>query len=109
MAKPRVQYACTACGGVTVKWQGQCPHCNAWNTLEEGRAESASGQRFRASGSAPQAVVAMDSVPTDTVSRMPTGSSEFDRVLGGGMVEGSVVLIGGDPGVGKSTLLLQAL
>jgi DNA repair protein RadA/Sms len=109
MAKPRLQYACTACGGVTVKWQGQCPHCNAWNTLEEGRAESAAGQRFRAPGSAPQKMVAMDAVPADTVSRMPTGSSEFDRVLGGGMVEGSVVLIGGDPGVGKSTLLLQAL
>ncbi len=110
MARVRLQYACTACGGVTVKWQGQCPHCNAWNTLEEGRAEPVgAGQRFRAANAAAQTVVAMDAVPPDNVQRMATGSGELDRVLGGGMVEGSVVLIGGDPGVGKSTLLLQAL
>jgi len=109
MARARIQYACTACGGVSVKWQGQCPHCAEWNTLEETIAEPrAAAGRFQ-SLAPTQPVVAIADVTAEHVGRMSTGSEEFDRVLGGGLVDGSVVLIGGDPGIGKSTLLLQAL
>ncbi len=109
MARPKVQYVCTACGGVSAKWQGQCPSCSEWNTLEETIAEpKAAARRFQSLAPA-QPVVAIAEVSAEDVSRISTGSAEFDRVLGGGLVEGSVVLIGGDPGIGKSTLLLQAL
>ncbi len=108
MARVRSQYQCTECGGVAPKWQGQCPSCGAWNTLQETIAEPTGSNRFRAIAPT-QDVVMLDAVQAHDVSRMSTGSEEFDRVLGGGMVDGSVVLIGGDPGIGKSTLLLQAL
>jgi len=109
MARSKVQYVCTACGGVSAKWQGQCPSCSEWNTLEETIAEpKAAARRFQSLAPA-QPVVAIAEVSAEDVSRISTGSAEFDRVLGGGLVEGSVVLIGGDPGIGKSTLLLQAL
>jgi DNA repair protein RadA/Sms len=112
MARARTVHACSECGGETLKWQGQCPHCSAWNTLVETLAEAApkgaSAHRYQ-SLAPTQSVVTLDAVPAETVRRMDTGSEEFDRVLGGGLVEGSVVLIGGDPGIGKSTLLLQAL
>src|SRR5690606_22910211 len=109
MARAKVQYACTACGGVSGKWQGQCPHCAEWDNLEESIAgpRGAAG-RFQSLAAA-EAVVAIAEVTAEAVGRMSTGSEEFDRVLGGGLVDGSVVLIGGDPGIGKSTLLLQAL
>lgn len=100
---------CSDCGGQTPKWQGQCPHCNAWNTLIEGQPEVAPGaHRFSAlSPGAPVRTLAeIDAVD---VPRFSSGVDEFDRVLGGGLVAGGVVLIGGDPGIGKSTLLLQAL
>ncbi len=107
--KPKTQYVCTECGGSVPKWAGQCPQCAQWNTLVESVIEPAgAGARHRGLVAA-QALVMLDSVPTETVSRLATGSEEFDRVLGGGLVVGSVVLIGGDPGIGKSTLLLQAL
>jgi DNA repair protein RadA/Sms len=111
MARPKTRHVCNECGGETPKWQGQCPHCNAWNTLIETAAEppGARGAHRYQSLAPTQSVVMLDAVPAENVQRLPTGSEEFDRVLGGGLVEGSVVLIGGDPGIGKSTLLLQAL
>ena len=109
MAKPKTVYSCTECGGQTLKWQGQCPHCQAWNTLVEALVDSAKagGNRFAALGGVAEVVTLAD-VDAHEFPRLPTLIGEFDRVLGGGLVEGGVVLIGGDPGIGKSTLLLQA-
>jgi len=108
MAKAKTIYICTECGASEPKWQGQCPSCHAWNTLVETIAETTSASRF-----APLAETAglqkLAEVEAAEVPRQPTGVSEFDRVLGGGLVPGGVVLIGGDPGIGKSTLLLQTL
>ena len=110
MARARSQYVCTECGGASPKWLGQCPACNAWNTLQETVAEDRSAARNRFASLAPtQAVQVLGEIATESLARMPSGIEEFDRVLGGGLVEGAVVLIGGDPGIGKSTLLLQAL
>jgi DNA repair protein RadA/Sms len=110
MAKEKTVYICTDCGGSSPRWLGKCPHCGAWNTLIESVAESAAPARNRFASLAKTAEVAVlaDIEATD-VARTPTGLDELDRVLGGGVVEGGVVLIGGDPGIGKSTLLLQAL
>jgi DNA repair protein RadA/Sms len=109
MAKPKSIHSCTECGAVSPKWQGQCPGCGAWNTLVETVAESAPSSRFAAiSGSVGKLQALADIRPREHP-RTPTGIEEFDRVLGGGLVPGGVVLIGGDPGIGKSTLLLQAL
>ena len=108
MAKAKTQYVCSECGGASLKWQGQCPHCSAWNTLAESRIEAATEHRFAAL--APTAAVqSLQQVQAKETARIPSGIEEFDRVLGGGLVEGGVVLIGGDPGIGKSTLLLQSL
>ncbi|MHB1300906.1 MAG: DNA repair protein RadA [Burkholderiales bacterium] len=107
MAKSKTIYSCTECGGQSPKWQGQCPHCNAWNTLVETVLESAPS-RFTAV-SKTSSIQRLGEVEAADFPRYPTGIAEFDRVLGGGLVEGGVVLIGGDPGIGKSTLLLQAL
>lgn len=110
MAKDKTIYTCRECGGTTPKWLGKCPHCNAWNTLEETLADSASGSKNRYQSLAPAApVTTLAEIEASDVERTPTGLEELDRVLGGGIVEGGVVLIGGDPGIGKSTLLLQAL
>ncbi|MBI5921986.1 MAG: DNA repair protein RadA [Betaproteobacteria bacterium] len=108
--KSHTIYSCNECGGQTPKWQGQCPHCNAWNSLTESVAgpDAKSGNRFN-SWAAGGKLQMLSEVGTAEVQRTPTGSSEFDRVLGGGLVPGGVVLIGGDPGIGKSTLLLQVL
>jgi DNA repair protein RadA/Sms len=109
MAKTKTIYSCTECGGQALKWQGQCPHCQAWNTLEETVAEAApSANRFAliAEGGKLQR---LSEVEAREEERISSGVPEFDRVLGGGLVAGGVVLIGGDPGIGKSTLLLQAL
>src|SRR5690606_12107237 len=111
MAKAKTVYVCQECGGVSAKWQGQCPHCQAWNTMvetvERGNAPTAPNRYAHLAEAAPVRNLA-DIEARDTP-RQPTGLSEFDRVLGGGLVPGGVVLIGGDPGIGKSTLLLQAL
>ena len=100
MAKPKTIYSCTECGGQSPKWQGQCPHCNAWNTLVESVAETASNNRFAtlAGVNAERGqVLQLSKVKTQDIPRQPTGIGEFDRVLGGGLVSGGVVLIGGDP------------
>jgi DNA repair protein RadA/Sms len=107
MAKTKTIYTCTECGGQSPKWQGQCPACNAWNTLVETIAESAK-PRYQALAASSQ-VQMLGEVEGAEASRIPTTLGELDRVLGGGLVAGGVVLIGGDPGIGKSTLLLQAL
>ena len=109
MSKPKSLYTCTECGGTSPKWLGKCPSCEAWNTLVESVAES-SGPKHRyqsLAGALPVATLA--DIEASDVDRLPTGIDELDRVLGGGIVAGGVVLIGGDPGIGKSTLLLQAL
>ncbi|MGH8750605.1 MAG: DNA repair protein RadA [Burkholderiales bacterium] len=108
MAKPRSVYTCTECGGQTPKWQGQCPHCSAWNTLVESVVEAPAKNRY-STVAASSKLQSLGEVQAQEVPRQPTGISEFDRVLGGGLVQGGVVLLGGDPGIGKSTLLLQAL
>ena len=103
-------YTCSECGGSNAKWLGKCPHCSAWNTLEESVAETAAATRHRFSPLAKTASVAtLAEIDAADVARCPTGQDELDRVLGGGIVPGGVVLIGGDPGIGKSTLLLQAV
>ncbi len=112
MAKAKTNYACTECGGMTNKWTGQCPSCGQWNTLVETVIEVAGANRFSTqyqglAQSAP--VLSLADIEATDVPRFGTGIEEFDRVLGGGLVPGGVVLIGGDPGIGKSTLLLQAL
>jgi DNA repair protein RadA/Sms len=105
MAKVRSIYTCNECGGQSTKWQGQCPHCSAWNTLTESVAEPASAHRY-ASLAKTSVVQTLANVEAEEVPRFSSGVAEFDRVLGGGLVPGGVVLIGGDPGIGKSTLLL---
>ena len=108
MARAKTQFVCGECGGTSLKWQGQCPHCNAWNSLAETALESAATSRF--APIAPTAEVhTLGDIAATELPRESTGQLEFDRVLGGGVVPGGVVLIGGDPGIGKSTLLLQAL
>ncbi len=107
MARDRTEFVCTACGGTSPRWLGKCPHCEAWNTLQETRAETPGAHRFQAIAPA-QAVATLSEIVAAELPRTPTGQEELDRALGGGIVAGGVVLIGGDPGIGKSTLLLQA-
>ena len=114
MAKAKTVYTCTECGGQAPKWQGQCPHCSEWNTLVESIVEASASSAHRFStmptGAGERGVVQkLSAVKAAGVPHKPTGIAEFDRVLGGGLVHGAVVLIGGDPGIGKSTLMLQAL
>ncbi|SDB46840.1 DNA repair protein RadA/Sms [Ruminococcaceae bacterium FB2012] len=112
MAKPKSIYICSQCGFETTKWNGRCPDCGEWNTLEEGVAPSVSPSsgkaRQRSTRDLSSAIVGIGSVDArhDEV-RYSTGLSELDRVLGGGAVKGSLVLLGGEPGIGKSTMLLQ--
>ncbi|MFI4957315.1 MAG: DNA repair protein RadA [Gammaproteobacteria bacterium] len=107
---PKSQFVCNACGGNSPKWLGCCPDCGAWNTLEETRMviQSKTARREGYTGVSESVQALSDVVFSDTP-RISTGSLEVDRVLGGGLVQGSVVLIGGDPGIGKSTLLLQTM
>jgi len=111
-ARTRTVYVCSACGEDTPKWQGQCPACGEWNTLSAltgTRPAARSSIRAPGRGVAPAGVAAaLGSEATTEAPRLPTGSAEFDRVLGGGLVRGAATLIGGEPGIGKSTLLLQA-
>ncbi len=110
MAKAKSLYICTECGSTQPKWQGQCPDCNAWNTLVETVAEKTVASAHRFASLAPASgVQSLGKVEAREAPRLTSGIDEFDRVLGGGLVSGGVVLIGGDPGIGKSTLLLQCL
>ncbi len=116
MAKAKTQFVCSECGSVSSRWTGQCADCKAWNTMVETVPEAATAGVNRMSQTvnykalaqtAP--VLSLADIEAVDVPRFGTGIEEFDRVLGGGLVAGGVVLIGGDPGIGKSTLLLQAL
>ncbi|OZG71444.1 DNA repair protein RadA [Hahella sp. CCB-MM4] len=111
MAKAKVQFVCTECGADYRKWMGQCLQCQAWNTISEFRESSAKASQTRhvAGGFAGQRaqLQSLDQVELEELPRVGTGSQELDRVLGGGLVPGSVVLLGGHPGAGKSTMLLQ--
>ncbi|MEJ2451891.1 MAG: DNA repair protein RadA [Gammaproteobacteria bacterium] len=111
MAKTRSIYFCSACGAQASKWSGQCADCGAWNTLSETTAITSPRRGISSVGYAGGAeqIQLLHEVLPDDVQRIATGIGEFDRVLGGGLVPGSVTLIGGDPGIGKSTLLLQAV
>jgi DNA repair protein RadA/Sms len=113
MAKARTQYVCGECGGASARWTGQCGACQAWNSLVETAIEAPGVNRFsqgqHKSLAQTSPVLSLADIEAIDVPRFGTGIEEFDRVLGGGLVAGGVVLIGGDPGIGKSTLLLQAL
>ena len=108
MVKPKRRYVCQACGSVTTRWQGQCPDCSEWNTLVEEAPETVFSARHDLSGGGRKVVFVPLDHPVALPPRRKTGLAEFDRALGGGLVAGSAVLMGGDPGIGKSTLLLQA-
>jgi DNA repair protein RadA/Sms len=109
MPKATVTFVCTDCGGETLRWAGQCPHCNAWNTLQEFQVRKAPGGRSRQShqsgGARP---VPLTELEAEAAPRLTLAWGELNRVLGGGIVPGSLVLVGGEPGVGKSTLLMHA-
>src|SRR4051812_29461323 len=122
MAKTRIQFLCRQCGSVHPKWMGKCPDCGAWDALEEYKAPTfdaraaavakGPGSEFAASNQTGDLTRAGEALPLDEIDegdlpRLPCGINEFDRILGGGIVPGSAVLIGGEPGIGKSTLLLQ--
>lgn len=107
MAKSRYIYVCSKCGAESSKWNGRCPSCGSWNTLEEELAESYSGNSSYAAVNLSDDILELADIGNDTDVRYTTGIGELDRVLGGGLVKGSLVLLGGEPGIGKSTLLLQ--
>lgn len=110
MAKTKITYHCRSCGSLAPKWSGQCSDCGEWNTLEESIAASGDSKNTRFQGYAGQsAITSIEDVSLEVEPRRSTGLSELDRALGGGIVPGSVTLIGGDPGIGKSTLLLQCM
>ncbi len=107
MSKSQRSYVCGDCGSATIKWQGQCPACGQWNSLQPAR-PAAGPAKGRESWAGNLKVERLDAVGSETAERRSTGMAELDRALGGGLVAGSVTLLGGDPGIGKSTLLLQA-
>ncbi len=106
----KIIYCCQACGYQTPKWMGKCPDCGTWDSIVEERATAGPFRNASRTSALPQtAPVPIDTIALDTENRLLTGIEEFDRVLGGGLVQGTLVLVGGDPGIGKSTLMLQAL
>ena len=107
MAKDKTLFVCGECGYETAKWMGKCPSCNSWNTLVEAKQITGSAGSGHAS-SAPAPVQKLSAIRPLPLSRVSSGMEELDRVLGGGLIRGMVVLLGGDPGIGKSTLLMQA-
>src|SRR5436190_13630312 len=127
MAKTRIQFLCRQCGSVHPKWMGKCPDCGAWDALEEYKAPTADARQAavaapggrgpvgesaafpNSTGDLTQAgeALPLDQIDDAGLPRLPCGINEFDRILGGGIVPGSAVLVGGEPGIGKSTLLLQ--
>src|SRR6266487_2658269 len=108
MARPASLHVCSACAHASPKWFGQCPGCGAWNTLVE-EAVRPAGAPDGAGRAAPVSPVPLAEVRAPAVERLATGIGELDRVLGGGLVPGSLVLLGGSPGIGKSTLTAMAL
>lgn len=111
MAKNKTIYVCTSCGGTSSTLMGKCPHCKEWNTLQEesvSREVPTGNNRYQGMTKMTSKVQDLDDVSASDYERVPVGISEFDRVLGGGLVDGAVILLGGDPGIGKSTLLLQS-
>src|SRR3954469_16042869 len=111
MARPTTVFVCSACGAESAKWRGQCPGCGAWNTLAEEVRTAASATAGAARGRAGRAArpVRLADVRAAEHARLLTGLGELDRILGGGLVPGSIVLLGGSPGIGKSTLTGMAL
>ncbi len=112
MAKTKTEYVCQSCGHKVPKWLGKCPECGDWNTFVEEVSRSASSsakQRSRSASTAPPKVMSITDVAPASSTRLGSGIDELDRVLGGGLVPGSLILLGGDPGIGKSTLVLQSL
>jgi len=110
MSKPKLTFCCQHCGALYPKWTGQCTDCSEWNTIvEETRQPTAASSRFQGFAGHQSAMLRMAEVELQADIRMPSSSSELDRVLGGGIVPGSAILIGGDPGIGKSTLLIQTV
>ncbi|MGH7808744.1 MAG: ATPase domain-containing protein, partial [Candidatus Binatia bacterium] len=109
MTKAKTVFACQSCGYQSAKWLGKCPDCNQWNTFAEERFEKSSSTRSGLSLGSKEDPAPIHEINTAEEGRVQCGIGEFDRVLGGGLVPGSVILIGGDPGIGKSTLLLQAV
>ena len=114
MAKSRSSFVCQSCGAVTTRWAGKCESCNEWNCIVEEVAEAAIPKGLGAGAGAAKkgrtlALVDLKGEDANKLPRRVTGIAEYDRVTGGGMVPGSAILIGGDPGIGKSTLLLQAV
>ncbi|MGN1202783.1 MAG: DNA repair protein RadA, partial [Eubacterium sp.] len=107
MAKIKPIYVCSECGYESPKWFGKCPGCNEWNTMNEELPNSTPLGKVKSSNTAVSQVMALNDITEDVERRISTGNKEFDRVLGGGIVIGSLVLISGDPGIGKSTILLQ--
>ena len=107
MAKPTSRFVCQSCGAVTLKWAGRCETCGEWNTVEEEAVIARPGPAAKAPVGRSVAFVGLAG-SAEPPPRAPIGIAELDRVLGGGLVPASVVLVGGDPGIGKSTLLLQA-
>ena len=107
MAKEKTIFYCQSCGYESTKWMGQCPGCREWNTFVEETVIATGKSGKKASLTKKQEPTLLSKVNGENSLRMSTGIREFDRVLGGGIVEGSMVLVGGDPGIGKSTLLLQ--
>ncbi len=107
MAKNKTVFYCTACGNETPKWMGKCPACGAWNTIEEHKETASAATRSKVSAQPQRTAQTLRQIDTDNEVRFTTGLGELDRVLGGGAVVGSLILVGGAPGIGKSTLLLQ--
>jgi DNA repair protein RadA/Sms len=107
MIKDKIGYVCNACGAFSPKWAGQCADCGGWNCLTETQLPTKAQRQGGYAGSAQATITSLAAVALETVPRIATASAEFNRVLGGGLVPGSVVLMGGDPGIGKSTLLLE--
>uniref|UniRef100_UPI004026013C DNA repair protein RadA n=1 Tax=Eubacterium sp. TaxID=142586 RepID=UPI004026013C len=107
MAKLKSLYVCSECGYESAKWYGKCPGCGEWNTMSEEIPVSASSKGNKKLSASVQPILRLNEITGDVEKRISTGINEFDRVLGGGIVQGSLVLIGGDPGIGKSTILLQ--
>src|SRR5258708_7200642 len=107
MARPSTVFVCSECGGESLRWAGQCPHCQAWNTLSEFKVVEARRGREAERSGAPARAVPLTEVRADAAPRRVLDWGELNRVLGGGIVPGSLVLVGGEPGVGKSTLVMH--